>query len=107
MHQLQNRFYGSQTYWLLIVNLIGVVALAAILKNGPQAIGDGVEPGPGDWLYDLIFILPLLAAFCLLNTSALVVTVFSKRPNKRRSYAVLLSLCILWPAAISLMARFL
>jgi hypothetical protein len=107
MHQLQNRFYGSQTYWLFIINVIGMAILAVVFKSGPQAIGDGIEPGPGDWLYDLFFIVPLLAGCCLLNTSALVITFFSKRPNKKRSYAVLTSLCFLWPAAIFFMARFL
>ena len=58
------------------------MALAAILKNGPQAIGDGVEPGPGDWLYDFIFILPLLAAFCLSNTSASLLRSFLSGPTR-------------------------
>jgi FtsH-binding integral membrane protein len=101
-HESNRSVYSSKTFLLLIANLVGMFAVAGLIAIGPQQPPVGEEPGPGDGMYFAFLVLPLLAAFCILNVFALVTVWFSKRSKKSRAYKTLVALCALWPMSLYL-----
>ena len=100
-------FIHSKAAWLGAANLAGMTMIAWLLFNGPHAPVDAGGSYPGDGLYYVISVLPVLALFLAVNSVAAAVTLLSRRKRKAHAYQLLAGLVVLWPASLYLSARFL
>lgn len=93
--------HRRRTLWLA-ANALGVAVylkMASALWVVPGE--EGMPGGPGDAFYWLFFVVPVLAAFLLVNSVALVVIARRFRASGRCvALAIWLAVALLWAGAV-------
>ncbi|MDQ0586101.1 hypothetical protein [Variovorax paradoxus] len=90
-----------RTLWLA-ANVLGMAVylkLASALWVVPSE--EGMPGGPGDAFYWLFFLVPVLAAFTLVNSMALFIVVSRfRRSGGRVALVVWLAVAVLWAGTV-------
>lgn len=74
-----------KTTYLLLVNALGMI-LYSIVKI-PIVPRDGGPPGPGDGIYFMLYVFPLLTVFFAVNGLACF-KIYKTKLNERRRWAM-------------------
>lgn len=98
---IDRTWYEQKTFQWLGVNFAAMLLFVCFMAFGPHTPANE-EPGPGDGLYVLITIVPLLAFTLLMNFFALISAALAKSGKRLRVAGYFLGLCAAWSMIFAL-----